>query len=252
MPVNPSLLKKLSEAWLSAGLDDTIATRLLDAVDHAAKVGAACRALADVTESPAARLARGDITVDQAIVENLIPQDQRRTQAAELASKTRELILSEAIKELRGMGDALIVEHLAPALAEVIAEAAELAPEVLDVEDDQDAIRQPKNIRDAWVRMTELAQRRRDLTTARNALLRDPVKALRRPTVETPMDAYHYGKPELLVALRRETKGRPPAAVLALEVLAGTEPRLATAAELDDQYARKSRPTPEPEPLDAA
>lgn len=156
-----------ADAWDTAGMDPAVTAHVRTiearmATANQERSTALERSKASQRELRIA-VARGEITYDKAARE--LAQLTAVEALAEASSQRRigQTLAADLTVTLRAIGDDLIVEHLAPAYALVVSEAAVLAPDVAEIAEDAQAMRAAPAARDAWSRLITLEARHRDL-----------------------------------------------------------------------------------------
>lgn len=225
------MLKSLCNTWRDLGLATSVLEPLETFVDREAAMKAEFEAVMADDDDYYAKVAAGDLSLAEALAaeRRSARTEEGRARVRSVYSSARDALLRQVSRTLRELGDSLVSEHLGPAHAAIIDEASGLLDAVEGVEEDGDAIKASPKTREAWARLTVLAEKRaaivqalRDLSRVLPPLVKDDGRG--RPPTRL------FRQPELLPP-SRALKGHP-ARVLAKLIQSGAQPGIYTAAEV--------------------
>ena len=236
MPVlSPNTISTLLTAWESAGLDSKRIGPIIRRAEERVRSLSAQRRAWDMPANRAGiieALAMGEIDLIAAVLAEHAAAGAGPTQKERGHRLYRDAVnrvCNTAQAELAAIGDALILEHLAPAHDDVIATVTEVAPLVTDIADDAAGAAADPKRRAAWGKLTDAVVEREQLLAAMGALMRSKaIPALPESIASEYRTMRHPElKPRGLSRLHRVHR------LIAL-VDAGTEPGIYTATQAID------------------
>lgn len=232
--------------WLDLDLDPKPLAPVVAGLEQIAELhAAAARAKREADDTQ--RAARHDVALGRRTFSDVATELVAAQAKLDLAAQTVvmvKIINAEVTANMAKVADTLLPDHLSPAEADVVAELAELAPEVAAIATDADAMRADEASRETWARITYLHGRHSRLQQLAYRLRNAEVVSVAPNAL--PVE-YAWRNPKAVA----EAGGGPIRHFLA-SIDAGAEPAILSAEEVEsleaqrDEKLRQGRPTKGP------
>lgn len=235
-PPSLSWWSSTRDQWLSAGLDASPMDPVHDTRERVEALHAE-RSAALANVEAVRRQARSDVATGKRSFGDVAKALAEASAVEQLAGEVPRMVKAleaQLAASMAKTGDRLVVEHLAPAFADGVVEAEELAPRIARIETDRDAVRASDEEREAWARLTFLAARASALYRLATRLRDQHVVSV----VEAFVAEYENRAPDLLPNGPQPT----PVHAFVADVMSGAQPAILTAGEVEDLEAGREVP----------